>query len=66
MGGYDSTNVSPAIMIKEMTKRQVERLERIARSQVLIWFPNVKVVKSGNGLALVEEKREGLTRRNTV
>ena len=66
MGGYESHDVSPSIFIKEMTKRQLEKLEMITKTQVLRLFPNVKVVRSGNGLALVVKERGKLVRRNTV
>ena len=63
MGGYEEGDVSPAILIKEMTKRQLEKMERICKSQMLRVFPDFSIVKSGKELALVQGK---LQRRSTI
>ncbi|KAL9102263.1 MAG: hypothetical protein Q9163_002573 [Psora crenata] len=56
MGGYKGDDVSPSIYFKEMTRRQLEKMEKISRNQVLNVFPNLTVVMTEKGLALVQEK----------
>ena len=54
----------PSVVFREMAKKQVEKLERIVRSQVLSKFPNLVVKRTGKGgLALVQEDGGELRRR---
>ncbi|MDI1487118.1 MAG: hypothetical protein OHK93_006386 [Ramalina farinacea] len=66
LGGHEEGDVRPSVVFKEMAKKQVEKLERIVRSQVLSKFPNLVVKRTGKGgLALVQEDGGKLKRRWT-
>ena len=64
--GYDATDVSPSIYFREMKAKQMNKVHQLLRNQVLTVFPNVKVVKTSNSLAIVWEDRPLLQRRVTV
>lgn len=64
--GYDATDVSPSIYFRQMKAKQMDKVDRLLRNQVLTVFPNVKVVKTSNSLAIVWENRPPLQRRITV
>ena len=68
MAGYEEDDVSPAVFISQMTKRQLEKLEKICKKQLPMEFPGSRfsIVKSGKGLALVQDGNEKLKRRNTI
>lgn len=58
--------MKPSVVFRELAKKQVEKLERIVRSQVLSKFPNLVVKRTGKGgLALVQEEGGELRRRWT-
>ncbi|KAL9631748.1 MAG: hypothetical protein Q9164_005719 [Protoblastenia rupestris] len=57
MGGYESGGVlSPSIFFKAMTKRQLEKMEKLARNQIVKVFPGVRVEVVGKGMVLVQER----------
>lgn len=64
--GYDATDVSPSIYFREMKAKQMNKVHQLLRNQVLTVFPNVKVVKTSNSLAIVWNDRPLLQRRVTV
>ena len=64
--GYDATDLSPSIYFREMKAKQMKKVDQLLRKQVLTVFPNVKVVKTANSLAIVWEDRPLLQRRVTI
>lgn len=64
--GYDATDVSPAIYFREMKAKQMKKVDQLLQKQVLTVFPNVRVVKTLNSLAIVWDDRPPLQRRITV
>ena len=64
--GYDATDVSPAIYFRQMKAKQMKAVDQLLRNQVLTVFPNVRVVKTSNALAIVWEDRPVIHRRVTI
>ena len=64
--GYDATDVSPAIYFRQMKAKQMDKVDRLLRNQVLTAFPNVRVVRTSNALAILWEDRPVLHRRVTI
>lgn len=64
--GYDASDVSPSIYFREMKAKQMKQVDQLLRKQVLTVFPNVKIVKTSNSLAIVWNDRPLLHRRVTV
>ena len=64
--GYDATNVSPAIYFRQMKAKQMKRVHQLLQNQVPTVFPNVRVMKTSNALAIVWEERPMLHRRVTI
>ena len=64
--GYDATDVSPSIYFREMKAKQMNKVHQLLRNQVPTVFPNVKLIKTPNSLAIVLEDRPLLRRRNTI
>ncbi|KAL8697928.1 MAG: hypothetical protein Q9201_006847 [Fulgogasparrea decipioides] len=66
LAGYDSVNVWPSIYLSSMTKRQTESVTKLLKNQVVKKYPNFKVVTTGKGIALVQDKGNRIERRVTV
>ena len=64
--GYDASDVSPSIYFRGMKEKQMKKVHQLLQNQVPTAFPNVKVVKTSNALAIVWGDRPPLQRRNTV
>ena len=64
--GYDATDVSPAIYFRQMKAKQMVQVDKLLRNQVLTVFPNARVVKTSNALAIVWEDRPLIHRRVTI
>ena len=64
--GYDASDVSPSIYFRGMKEKQMKKVHQLLQNQVPTAFPNVKVVKTSNALAIVWADRPPLQRRNTV
>ncbi|KAL8650347.1 MAG: hypothetical protein Q9210_003871 [Variospora velana] len=64
--GYAPDRVSPAIYFSSMNKRQLERVKKLLSSQVARRFPHVRVVTTGNAIALVQEEAGLIKRRATI
>ncbi|KAL9017512.1 MAG: hypothetical protein Q9185_005178 [Variospora sp. 1 TL-2023] len=64
--GYAPDHVSPAIYFSSMNKRQLERVKKLLSSQVTRRFPHVRVVTTGNAIALVQQEAGQIKRRATI
>lgn len=64
--GYDSGDVSPSIYWGNMKATQKELVEKLLNSQLKIKFPDVKIVKTSNAIAVVMGRLRENRRRNTV
>lgn len=64
--GYESSEVSPSIYFGNMKAKQMGVVEKLFKNQLLMKFPNVRIVKMSNAIAVVMEERQKIKRRNTV
>ena len=64
--GYESWDVSPSIYFGNMKAKQMGVVEKLFRSQLVMKFPDVKIVKASNAIAVVMEDRPKIGRRSTV
>ena len=64
--GYESSDVSPSIYLGNMKAKQIGVVEKLFKSQLLMKFPGVKIVKTSNAIAVVMEDSQTIKRRNTV
>lgn len=64
--GYESTDVLPSIYYKDLKPKQLTVVEKLFKNRVLPKFPNVRIVRTNTGLAIVLDEIPGLKRRNTV
>lgn len=64
--GYKSSDVSPSIFFGNMKAKQMGVVEKLFRNQLLMRFPDVKIVKTSNAIAVVMQDRQMIKRRNTV
>ena len=56
--GYESSHVSPSIYFGDMKAKQIGVVERLFRNQLLIKFPDVKIVKGSNAIAVILEDQQ--------
>ena len=64
--GYQSSDVSPSIYFANMKAKQMGVVEKLFKNQLLMKFPNVRIVKASNAIAVVMEDAQKIKRRNTV
>lgn len=64
--GYKSSEVSPSIYFGNMKAKQMGVVEKLLKNQLLMRFPDVKIVKTSNAIAVVMQERQMIQRRNTV
>ena len=64
--GYENSDVSPSIYFRELKPKQINAVEKLLKNQFLSKFPNVRIVKTSNALAIVVEDGPKLARRHTV
>ena len=64
--GYESSDVSPSIYLDNMKATQKESVEKLLNNHLKIKFPDVKIVKTSNAIAVVMGKLREVRRRNTV
>ena len=64
--GYQSSDVSPSIYFGNMKAKQMGRVEQLFKNTLLMEFPDVRIVKAPNAIAVVMEDRQKIKRRNTV
>ena len=64
--GYESSDVSPSIYFGNLKARQMGVVEKLFRNQLLMRFPDVKIVKGSNTIAVVMKDQQKIKRRNTV
>ena len=64
--GYESSNVSPSIYFGNMKAKQMGVVEKLFKNQLLVKFPNVRIVKGSNTIAVVMEDQQKVKRKNTV
>ena len=64
--GYESSDVSPSIYFGNMKAKQMGLVEKLFKNQLLVKFPNVRIVKGSNSIAVVMEDQQKIKRRNTV
>ena len=64
--GYESWDVSPSIYFGNMKAKQMSVVEKLFKNQLLIKFPDVRIVKTSNAIAVVMEAQPKIKRRNTV
>lgn len=64
--GYDSSDVSPSIYFGNMKAKQMGVVEKLFKNQLLMQFPDVRIVKTSNAIAIVTDDRQTIKRRNTV
>ena len=68
--GYDDGDVSPSIFLGNMKATQKELVEKLLKNdlknQLKIKFPDVKIVKTSNAIAVVMGRLRENRRRNTV
>ncbi|KAM0796224.1 hypothetical protein BDR22DRAFT_529612 [Usnea florida] len=64
--GYESSDVSPSIFLGNMKATQKELVGKLLKNHFKIKFPDVKIVKTSNAIAVVMGKLRGIRRRNTV
>ena len=58
--------MSPSIFFGNMKAKQMGVVEKLFRNQLLMKFPDVKIVKTSNAIAVVVQDRQMIKRRNTV
>lgn len=64
--GYKSSEVSPSIYFGNMKAKQMGVVEKLFKNQLLMRFPDVKIVKTSNAIAVVMQDKQMIKRRNTV
>lgn len=64
--GLDSSDVSPSIVLGNMKAKQMNMVMKLFKNQLRIKFPDVKIVKTSNAIAIVAEDRPKIKWRNTV
>lgn len=64
--GYESSDVSPSIYFGNMKAKQMGVVEKLFNSQLKMKFPEVRIVKTSNAIAVVMEDGQKIKRRNTV
>ena len=64
--GYDRGDVSPSIYWGNMKATQKEVVEKLLNNKLKIKFPDVKIVKTSNAIAVVMGRLRENRRRNTV
>ena len=64
--GYESSDVSPSIYFGNMKAKQMGVVERLFKNQLLIKFPDVRIVKGPNAIAVVMKDQQKIKRRNTI
>lgn len=64
--GYQSSDVSPSIYFANMKAKQMGVVEKLFKNQLLMRFPDVKIVKTSNAIAVVVQERQMIKRRNTI
>ena len=64
--GYESSDVSPSIYFGNMKAKQMGVVEKLFKNQLLMKFPDVRIVKGSNAIAVVMEDQQKIKRRNTV
>lgn len=64
--GYGSSDVSPSIYFGNMKAKQIGVVEKLFKNQLLMKFPDVRIVKTSNAIAVVMEDSQKIKRRNTV
>ena len=58
--------MSPSIYFGNMKAKQMGVVEKLLKNQLLMRFPDVKIVKTSNAIAVVMQERQMIQRRNTV
>ena len=58
--------MSPSIYFGNMKAKQMGVVEKLFRNQLLMKFPDVRIVKTSNAIAVVVQDRQMIKRRNTV
>ena len=58
--------MSPSIYFGNMKAKQMGVVEKLFRNQLLMKFPDVRIVKTSNAIAVVAQDRQMIRRRNTV
>ena len=58
--------MSPSIYFGKMKAKQMGVVEKLFKSQLLMKFPDVRIVKASNSIAVVMEDPQRIKRRNTV
>lgn len=56
--GYESSDVSPSIFFRNMRAKQMGRVEQLFKNKLLIEFPDVRIEKARNAIAVVMEDRQ--------
>ena len=64
--GYESSEVSPSIYFGNIKAKQMGVMEQLFKNQLLMKFPDVRIVKGSNAIAVVMEDQQKIKRRNTV
>lgn len=64
--GYEGSDVSPSIYFGNMKAKQMGVVEKLFNSQLKMKFPEVRIVKTSNAIAVVMEDGRKIKRRNTV
>ena len=64
--GYESSDVSPSIYFGNMKAKQMGVVEKLFKNQLQMKFPDVRIVKTPNAIAVVMEDQQKIKRRNTV
>ena len=64
--GYESSDVSPSIYFGRLKAKQMGVVEKLFKTQLLVKFPDVRIVKASNAIAVVLEDPQKIKRRNTV
>ena len=58
--------MSPSIYFANMKAKQMGVVEKLFKNQLLMRFPDVKIVKTSNAIAVVVQERQMIKRRNTI
>ena len=64
--GYESSQVSPSIYIGNIKAKQMGVMEKLFNNQLKMKFPDARIVKGSNAIAVVMEEQQKIKRRNTV
>ena len=56
--GYESSDVSPSIYFGNMKAGQMGTVEKLFKNQLLTKFPDVRIVKTSNAIAVVMDDRQ--------